>query len=366
MKTLGSNELIADVFDKDLCVGCGACVGLCPYFKTHKGKTAMVFPCTRSEGRCFAYCPKIEVDLDELSTAYWGHEYRWEPLGDYQEIVMAKAGTKMPRGNFQTGGTVSALMCAALDYGVIDSAVVTDRQGLVPIPKHVRTINDIISCASSKYMAAPTLSAFNQAVSEGETGIGLVLSPCQATAVAQMRLNPLNKNDFVDPVSTVIGLFCTWALDTRGLIKLMKQYADLEKVTKMHIPPPPEEKLCFETGGGEVEVCLSEVRQLVPDGCYVCPDMTSEWADVSVGEVEGQRVWNTLIVRSDRGRELVERAQKDGWLETAEMPEENRKNLTIAACNKKTRAYEKVSEKCSLNTENGGGRSIFRVKKILQ
>jgi coenzyme F420 hydrogenase subunit beta len=57
MPVFGPRELIEDVFKKDLCIGCGACVELCPYFKNYKGKTAMLYPCTLSRGRCFAFCP---------------------------------------------------------------------------------------------------------------------------------------------------------------------------------------------------------------------------------------------------------------------------------------------------------------------
>ena len=60
MHVFGSSELIEDVLNKDLCIGCGACVELCPYFKNHKGKTAMLFGCTLSQGRCFAFCPKAK------------------------------------------------------------------------------------------------------------------------------------------------------------------------------------------------------------------------------------------------------------------------------------------------------------------
>ena len=41
---MGSNELLADVHNRDLCIGCGACVDICPYFKNYKGKTAQLFP----------------------------------------------------------------------------------------------------------------------------------------------------------------------------------------------------------------------------------------------------------------------------------------------------------------------------------
>jgi len=37
VQVLGSKELVEDVFDKDLCIGCGACIDLCPYLKNHKG-----------------------------------------------------------------------------------------------------------------------------------------------------------------------------------------------------------------------------------------------------------------------------------------------------------------------------------------
>ena len=33
MQVYGPCELIEDVLKKELCVGCGACVDLCPYFK---------------------------------------------------------------------------------------------------------------------------------------------------------------------------------------------------------------------------------------------------------------------------------------------------------------------------------------------
>ena len=57
---LGSSELIEDVHKRELCIGCGACVDICPYFKNYKGKTAQLFPCTLEQGRCYAYCPKVD------------------------------------------------------------------------------------------------------------------------------------------------------------------------------------------------------------------------------------------------------------------------------------------------------------------
>ena len=41
MHVFGSSELIEDVLNKDLCIWCGACVELCPYFKNYKGKSPL-------------------------------------------------------------------------------------------------------------------------------------------------------------------------------------------------------------------------------------------------------------------------------------------------------------------------------------
>ena len=364
MHIYGPNELTEDVLKKGLCVGCGACVGLCPYYSSHKGKTAMVFPCNLTRGRCYAYCPKAEVDFDELANAYWGHPYEGTPFGDHLEVVKSRAGTQFPKGFFQSGGTVSALMALALETGRVEAAVLTDRKGLLPVPCLVSSTEGVVACSSSKYTASPTLASFNDALSKGNEKLGVVGTPCQVTALAQMRLNPMQRENFVDPVSLVIGLFCTWALDTRGLHGLLKDRVDFDAIQRMDLPPPPSEILVLETDTGRVEIPLSEVRPLVPAGCHICPDMTSEWADLSVGVVEGQPEWNTLIVRTKRGRELVEQAKKRGWLVTETLSQENLDSLALAAGNKKKRAWTRAKEEGLINTDAAkGARSAIRVNQ---
>jgi coenzyme F420 hydrogenase subunit beta len=367
MQVFGPKELLEDVFQKDLCVGCGACVDLCPYFKSHKGKTAMLFPCDLSQGGCYAHCPKAELDLDALAERWWGKAYEGEPLGHHLFVLKARAGKKAPAGLFQAGGTVSSLIAFAMDRGILDAAVLTDREDLVPLPRLITRMRDVLACATSKYTAAPTLSAFNRAVREGYKKVGVVGTPCQVTAVARMRSNPLGKPNFMDPVALSVGLFCTWALDTRRLPGLLSTRLDLRKVRKMDIPPPPAEVLLIETDEDRVEIPLSEIRSIVPHGCTVCPDMTAEWTDVSVGILEGDPLWNTLIIRTERGKELVDRASQAGWLSTAEVPPENLEHLRFAAANKKKRTLSAAIKEGLVNNE---GRSCLRinaaaVKRIL-
>lgn len=361
MKIFGANQLVEDVHDRGLCIGCGACVNLCPYFKNYRGKTAMLFPCTLSSGRCYASCPKAELDLDELSAIYFQKPYDGSPLGSHREVFIARAGSAAAKGEYQAGGTVSALMAFALKKGLIDAAVLTGREGMVPVPRLVTDPEEVKGCATSKYMAAPTLAGLNQGVREGFRRMGVVATPCQVMSVAKMRSNQLNKEDFEDPVALVVGLFCTWALDARALTDFLSQKLDVAKIRKMDVPPPPSEVFIVETEDGKLEIPLDEIRALVPDACQVCPDMTSEWADVSVGVLEGAPDWNTLIVRTEKGEQLVRDASEAGYLTLDKIAAENLDHLCFAASNKKKRALTRARDEGLLNSSEEGKRAVLRV-----
>ena len=88
--------------------------------------------------------------------------------------------------------------------------------------------------------------------------------------------------------------------------------------------------------------------------------MTSEFADISVGVLEGRPDMNTLIIRTKRGKAIVDEAVREGFLVVEDMPEENLEHLRWAAGNKKKRALVKVQKAGLVNTSNGK-RSILRL-----
>jgi len=71
-------------------------------------------------------------------------------------------------------------------------------------------------------------------------------------------------------------------------------------------------------------------------------DMTSEFADISVGSVEGIEGWNTVIIRTDAGADLVERAKKKGKLQIDKLPSANLAHLKEASLLKKRRALNEI------------------------
>ena len=57
----GQAKLIADVVDAGVCVGCGACVGLCPYFDYFNGKVVVMDRCYAEPSKCAQLCPRIDI-----------------------------------------------------------------------------------------------------------------------------------------------------------------------------------------------------------------------------------------------------------------------------------------------------------------
>ncbi len=81
--------------------------------------------------------------------------------------------------------------------------------------------------------------------------------------------------------------------------------------------------------------------------------MTAEFADLSVGVLEGRKDWNTLIVRTERGNGIVTEAAARGYLTLEEMPGENLEHLLWAAGNKKKRGFLRAREDGTINGEPG-------------
>jgi coenzyme F420 hydrogenase subunit beta len=285
------------------------------------------------------------VDLDVLSQAVFGAAYAADELGTMQEAVMARAGDDGIRSKAQYGGTVTALTCFALDQGLIDSAVLTaSDESILPSGTLATNTAQVRRSAGSNFVAAPTVAAFNRESGKEIQRIGVVATPCQALALAKMKASPLDNHNNIDKLKLTIGLFCTWALRYEEFARFLAAKAPLGQIVKFDIPPPPANVFRVFADSGSTDIPLDQVRPFIRSACGVCIDMTAEFADISVGSAEGVEGWNTLIIRSDAGRELVEAARGKGIIETAPLPQQNLDHLKEASLLKKKRGLNKVIE----------------------
>ena len=340
-------ELVKEVLKKDLCTLCGACVGWCPYFIAHNGRILLRDICDLPQGRCSTFCPRISLDLEKLSKTILGIPYSWDGIGAMKAIFMARSTNAKDKARAQDAGTVTTLFYFAKDEGFIDSAVLTlfeDKS--FPKGVIVSTKDEILACAGSSYIATPTVEAFNRSVQDGNRKrIGFVGTPCQVLSLTKMKESTLEERNPTDKLELIIGLFCTWALSHPNFSQFLKREVS-DHIVKYDIPPHPANVLKVYTEKNHIDISLEKIIPFVRPACWVCHDLTAEFADISVGSGRGEvSEWNTVIVRTSRGMEIVEGAEKKGLIEIREMPKENLSRLEGAAVNKKKRALKNILQK---------------------
>ena len=342
----GLEALEEKVLGRDLCAACGACLSLCPYLRSFKGRVIKLDDCNLEEGRCFAYCPRTEVNLDEVYQKLFGKKYEEIELGPVRKIMMARAKESIWAKKAQTGGVVSALIDFALRESVVQAAVLTPRDGdLLPQGKIIKGRKEILRCAGSSYVSGPTLEALNKGPWKEEERIGVVGLPCQVLALARMKASTLEKKTPIDRVDLVVGLFCTWALDYKPFIAFLNKRVGNRPIKKLNITPPPERILEVTAGGELYQIPVNDIRPFIRPSCRVCLDMTAELSDISVGTVEGKEGWNTMIVRTAKGDDLLTRAKKAGVLEIRPLAKNSLSHLKEASLLKKRRALDALHEK---------------------
>jgi coenzyme F420 hydrogenase subunit beta len=316
MSNQGLQQLHRRVIERDLCTLCGACLSLCPYLRAHEGRVVKLHDCDLEQGRCFARCPRTDPVAGNDG-----------PMGPVERVLTARATDEPLRARASNGGVVTALVTLALREDLIDAALLTSSDGgHLPRTRVARTPDEVLACAGTCYVANPTLEALGGDTIQANERVGVVGLPCQVQA-----LSKIGQDD--QRVVLALGLFCTWALLPHDL------FGGLQ-VRRLEITPPPDRRMIAHTAAGEVALSLDQVRPHIRPGCRACADLTSERADLSVGSVEDRPGWNTVVVRTARGRELLELALHDEVLEQAPLLPANLAHLEQAARDKKRRAKE--------------------------
>ena len=120
-------EIERKVVDAGICTNCGACQGMCPYWKSHEGRTFVDYDCDRKEGRCKYFCPRMPADLDALREKLFGSDgcEIIPEIGPFRALYLSRAADPEIRKNAQHGGTMTALVEFALAEGFIDAAVLS-------------------------------------------------------------------------------------------------------------------------------------------------------------------------------------------------------------------------------------------------
>lgn len=337
----GPRDLVSEVLDEQLCTACGMCLALCPNIVGVRERVAVIRDCGLSEGLCYAVCPRTETGMAALEARIFGRESPDPVLGCFTRIAMSRAADMEQRQAAQYGGTVTALATLVLEEGIADAVLLTHQvegeqyaaRGLL-----ARTPEEVRACAGSKYTTCPSLERMSEAARDGISRIAIVGRPCQVTAARKLQfanLEPEIAAQLRRSVNLIIGLFCVWGLEYRSFIRYLRKTLGAATFDGIDIP---KDAAVITRGAERMEVPYEELKACRLPACDSCGDMTAELADLSVGSTEWKDDWNTLVIRSDAGRALVEKAMAKGVLEMQELPDERLEMLRGAVKGKKERA----------------------------
>jgi coenzyme F420 hydrogenase subunit beta len=350
IEIMGQKELNQEVKDAHFCTGCGACVNLCPYQASYRDQIVMLHPCNLKEGGCYAFCPRTPTDLEALKKSLFDPKDITLELGALKGFYITRAADRQVRARAQHGGTVTTLITLALQEGIIDSAILAEEgRSLLPQGATVQDPGEIKKRSRSKFVVSPNVAEFNRLAREGGRKIGIVATPCQALALAKMRMKPLKTYaERIDQLKLVIGIFCGWALSWGSLVEVLRKKIDPSEIEGMDIPPSKYHLLQLYTKKGTIDIPLDEVTSSVRGACWYCPDLTAEFSDLSVGSArlpegwEEAKGWNQVIVRTPLGQKLLNLAKKKGLLEFRDVPEGNLPKLKTASLGKKRTAVKNL------------------------
>jgi len=343
MEGKASKELFKDVIDKGLCALCGGCSGGCPYLVSHNERIVRLHQCTLTEGQCYKYCPRTSTDMDAISQHIFGIPYGEDELGIAKEVFLARSTDPEIQQKAQDGGVVTSLLSFAMTEGMIDGAVETkldDKK--VPHGFIARNREELLECAGVSYEPSPVLEAINHLPKENSEKFGFVGLPCHVASLSKLKLSPPVNRANIENVKLTIGLFCGWTL-SHGFHRFLRERFDLSNAIKFDIPHHPAHSFDVYTKSKTQSVDLDEITPFINKACSYCIDMTAEFADISVGSGRAMfKGWNTVIIRTKTGAEILDIAKGRQAIETQPIPAESLTNLKHASLNKKKRSLQNI------------------------
>ncbi|HII69842.1 TPA: coenzyme F420 hydrogenase subunit beta [Methanopyrus kandleri] len=251
-----------------------------------------------------------------------------ELLGDHLGVFTARSTERKVTKVTQDGGIASAVMIYGLEEGLFDGviAAVADpddpEEPWKPRPVVITDPDEVLEAAGTKYTYCPNVSVLKEAVrSYGCEKVAMVGTPCQIRAVRKAQLCPIGMRHVPDKIELLIGIICMENFPYEGMKTIIEQLCGvwIREVTKMDIG---NGKFWVYTKDGEVKsIPIDETHPFEGEPCHVCTDYCAELSDLTAGSVGSPDGWSTVIVRTEKAKEILDDMVEQGLLEVKSIEE---------------------------------------------
>lgn len=316
-----------------VCSQCGACAAVCPKDAIRMTPNAAGVPYPEvDEGRCNLSCHLCRmvcggngIDWPELHKARFGEPYSGEALGHVEGVWTGHAVDDAVRAASASGGGVTALLCHALETGLVDGACVTFLDGLAPKTVIATTPEEIIRAGGSVYIAAPALTVLREA-RRFRGRLAFAGLPCHIASLAKAAHCGLVKPD---KFPLTIALVCgrTGTLDLHRAF-LRRMGADPSRLAALKLRGdgwPGTFRYTMDDGTRRVfdfphpvYMSMWKFYQHQPRYCLLCADPLGNLADITAGDAwlpeygADRHGRSMLIARTPAGMELLGSALRSG------------------------------------------------------
>jgi coenzyme F420 hydrogenase subunit beta len=331
---------LKQVVDYQLCCGCGLCAYLYP------GKIRMAdapafgrrpqFKEQASSSNSFQLgldlCPGVSLTHTQESLHRQGIiEFLNEKWGPVLDVWEGYAADPEIRYKGSSGGAMTAISLYCLErenmHGVLHTTADEKRPYLNKTTLS-RSRDFLLSASGSRYSPASPCEEL-QDIEKAPNPCVFIGKPCDVAAVQNVMRH---RSELNAKVGLTMACFCAGTPSTNGTLEMLRMMGagspeDLialryrghgwpgKTIAKVQTGKDNKQlELTYEQSWGEI---LQKYRQW---RCYICPDHSGEFADISLGdpwykEIRGEDQGCSLIlIRTELGKVIVQRAIKEGYL----------------------------------------------------
>jgi len=343
-------EPVKVIFDSKNCSGCGLCVGICPV-----NCIELTNGCGRIDddkcircGLCYYFCPRTYLPVNILNMVQEHTSQIPSPskVGFFSEAYSARTKIKEISDLCQDGGISSTCLYYLFDQSKIDYALGASMSENPWRPKPILMKNkqEVLLTTGTKYVNNPSLSLMNKI--NGKTQrLAIVGVPCMMQALLKSEIYDLQIPS-QNSVIYRIGIFCMESFSYESFLKI----CELLKVNVVDVKKADINKgkfFIYTKDEQEFNIPIKDITHLAREDCEVCYDLTSESADISIGSIGSPSGWNTVLIRTQKGKELFDALLKNDLIESKSLDtvKPGLPLLEKVAASKKKKCFTHIAKK---------------------